>query len=197
MFNAIAKAGCLVGALTGAAALSQYPAFTQQYIQRLGGTVDALEEVVQDFDNSALDAGLTRGEALAEMAGTPFLEARAADMRHTFARHVILTDQLARLRNATPMERIWMAPSLRDTDTLKATWADYAPAVPVTFAGAATGGVGFLGGWAAIAVVFAMLKNLFRRKPRPVAQTRHRVDPPLARQEIYQTTPRLMGERRL
>ena len=63
--------------------------------QRLAGQVDALTEVVADFDYSALDAGLTRTEALDEMTGTPFLDARAADMRRTFARQIILTDQLA------------------------------------------------------------------------------------------------------
>ncbi len=196
MFTSIAKAGCLAGALTGAAALSQYPAFTQQYIQRLGGTVDALAEVVRDFDASALEAGLTRGEALEEMTGTAFLEARATDMRRTFARHVILTDQLARLRAASAIDRIWMAPDMRDRETLKATWADYEPALPVTVAGAVTGGAGFVGGWAVVALLFGALKTLFRRKPRPKSVAPQRIDPPLSRPEPLQPTPRLMGETR-
>ena len=194
MFNTLAKAICLAGALTGAAALSQYPAFTQQYIQRLGGTVDALAEVVRDFDVSALEAGITRGEALSQMTGTPFLEARATDMRRTFARHVILTDQLSRLRNASAMERIWLAPQLRDPETLKATWSDYGPAVPVTVAGAATGAIGFFGGWFSVAGLLALLGRAFRRtSPAP---TQQRVDPPVLRDDRFRPTPRLMGETR-
>ena len=194
MFNTLAKAICLAGALTGAAALSQYPAFTQQYIQRLGGTVDALAEVVRDFDVSALEAGITRGEALSQMTGTPFLEARATDMRRTFARHVILTDQLSRLRNASAMERIWLAPQLRDPETLKATWSDYGPAVPVTVAGAATGAIGFFGGWFSVAGLLALLGRAFRRtSPAP---TQQRVDPPVLRDDSFRPTPRLMGETR-
>lgn len=194
MLNTLAKAACLAGALTGAAALSQYPAFTDQYIQRLGGTVDALAEVTQDFDASALASGLTRGEALAQMTGTAFLEARATDMRRTFARHVVLTDQLSRLRSATAMERIVLAPQLRDAETLTATWADYAPAVPVTAAGAATGAIGFLSGWIAVAAGVALLGRLLRRKTRAPAP--QRVDPPVVRKDGYRPTPRLMGETR-
>ncbi len=194
MLNTLAKAACLAGALTGAAALSQYPAFTQQYIQRLGGTVDALAEVVRDFDNSALEAGITRGAALSQLTGTAFLEARATDMRRTFARHVILTDQLSRLRSASAMERIWLAPQLRDPETLKATWLDYEPAVPVTAAGAATGGIGFLGGWFSVVGLLALLGRVLRRKSR--RQAPQRIDPPVLREDGFRPTPRLMGETR-
>ncbi len=192
------KACCLVGAFCGAAVLSQYPTFTQQYVQRLGGQVDALADVVADFDASALEAGLTRTAALDEMTGTSFLDARAADMRRTFARHVILTDQLSRLRTASAMDRIWMAPELRDAETLRATWADFEPAVPMTAAGAATGIAGFVGGWAAMAGVLGLLRLPFRRRrPQPARQAA-RVDPPVYRPDAGPRlqSPRLMGETR-
>ena len=50
----------IAGGLAGAAGLSQYPEFSQQYTQRLGGQVDALSEVVADFEASAMRSGLTR-----------------------------------------------------------------------------------------------------------------------------------------
>lgn len=193
MFHTLAKATCLAGALTGAAALSQYPAFADQYVQRLGGTVDALSQVVQDFDTSALASGLTRSEALDQMTGTPFLEARQADMRRTVTRHVILTDQLARLRSATALDRIWLAPQLRDAETLRATWGDYTPALPVSTAGAVTTAIGFVTGWASIAALLSLLSRITRRKPRPVRQ---RIDPPLTRTTPYTPTPKLMGDSR-
>lgn len=201
MIHSIAKALCLTGALTGAAALSQYPAFAQQYTQRLAGHVDALTEVVADFDVSALEAGLTRTEALTEMTGTPFLEARAADMQRTFARQIILTDQLARLRSASPLARITLATQLRDPETLQATWADFEPALPMSMAGAVTGAGGFLTGWVAIAALLGLLRRIFRpRVVRRPARTSApvRVDPPLYRTETgpQLQRPRLMGETR-
>ena len=80
----------LAGGVAGAATLSQYPEFTQQYLQRLAGQVDALALVARDFDASALEAGFGREAALDQMTGAPFLEARQTDMRATFARHARL-----------------------------------------------------------------------------------------------------------
>ena len=51
-----------------AIALSQFPAFSDQYVQRLGGQVDALSRVAAQFDASARAAGLTRDQALAMLA---------------------------------------------------------------------------------------------------------------------------------
>ena len=200
MINTLGKAICVAGAFAGAAALSQYPAFAQQYIQRLGGQVDALAQVVEDFDHSALEAGLTRSEALEEMAGGAFLDARADDMRRTFARHVILTDQLARLRAATPVERIALAPQLRDPVTLAATWGDFEPALPLSPAGALTTGAGALLGWGAVAALLALVARPFRKpaSPRQRQTARARIDPPLHRTNTGPASarPRLMGETR-
>ena len=88
----------LAGGIAGAAVCSQYPEFAQQYLQRLAGQVDALEIVVTDFEASAMRAGLTRGQALGELTGTPFLADRQADMRRTFRRYAVLSDNLATLR---------------------------------------------------------------------------------------------------
>lgn len=93
----------IAGGLVAAASLSQYPEFSHQYMQRLGGQVVALSEVVADFEASALRSGLTRTQAFEQMTGTQFLDDRQADMRATFTRHAVLTDNLARLRGASPM----------------------------------------------------------------------------------------------
>lgn len=202
MINTLGKALCLCGAIAGGGALSQYPAFAQQYIQRLGGQVDALAEVVEDFDRSALEAGLTRSEALEEMAGGTFLDARADDMRRTFARHVILTDQLARLRAASPMQRVRLAPQLRDAPTLAATWGDFEPAMPLSTAGAATTVAGGVLGWGLVAALLALVARPFHRRqaaPAPLRPAaRARVDPPLHRIDTGPALPRprLMGETR-
>ena len=48
--------------------LSQFPEYSQQYVQRLGGAVDELKTVVSDFDTSAQATGSTREGAVATTA---------------------------------------------------------------------------------------------------------------------------------
>lgn len=137
----------LVVALICAAGLSQFPAFSDQYVQRLGGQVDALSRVAAEFDTSAKSAGLTRAEALADLGGSDFRDLHQADMRRTFDRLDHATADLTLLRLASPLERMLLPHRLRDPQTLAATWADFSPAIPVTFAGLAAAGIGFLLGW--------------------------------------------------
>jgi hypothetical protein len=196
MTHPIAKALCLVGAFASGSSLSQYPEFAQQYTQRLAGQVDALEQVVADFDRSALDAGLTRTQALDQLKGTEFLVARQADMYQTFARHTVLTTTLIELREASAMERVMLIHRLTDTQTLQNTWTDFQPAIPVTAAGAVTAGAGFLGGWAIIATLLSLMKVPFKSRLRTKLQPTRR-DPPIQHPRTSSLqTPRLMGETR-
>lgn len=191
------KTLCLVAGVSGAVVASQYPAFTQQYIQRLGGQVDALTQVVMDFDRSAVEAGLGREEALQQMVGTPFLEARQTDMRATFARHIALQEHLNVLRNATPLERLVMPHRIADEETFAATWGDFSPALPVTRAGAYAAGVGGFVGYVALLALLSPFRTLYRRKPKQ-PQT-HRTQPALRPPEpefASPIRPRVMGETR-
>lgn len=154
----------IAGGLAGAAGLSQYPEFSQQYTQRLAGQVDALSEVVADFEASALRSGLTRTQAFEQMVGTPFLLDRQADMRRTFTRHAALTDHLEQLRAATPMARLTMPQRLMDSETLSKTWGDFTPAVPLSASGAVAAGVGYVAGWGLVGALLALLAWPFRRK---------------------------------
>ena len=153
----------LAGALAGGAGVSQFPEFSQQYLQRLAGQVDALQLVVENFDASAARNGLTREAALGQMTGTAFLADRQTDLRGDFARYDRLGSDLALLRAATPLERLAMPHRLADTATFQATWADYRPAVPVTSDGVIAAGVGAALGWAAVAALLALLAWPFRR----------------------------------
>lgn len=154
----------LAGGIAGAAALSQFPEFSQQYLQRLAGQADALQAVVADFDGSAARNGLTREQALAQVQGTPFLEDRRADLTATFARAERVAGDLALLRAATPLERLMMPHRLAEPETFAATWADFRPAVPVTTEGAISAGIGFLGGWGLVNALLALLMWPFRRR---------------------------------
>lgn len=153
-----------VGGLAGAGTLSQFPEFSQQYLQRLGGQVDALAAVTADFDASAEKAGMDRGKALASMTGTEFLGFRQEDMRNAFARFERLSGDLTLLRAAGPVERVFMPQRFADTTLFKATLADFRPAMPVTLTGLTTAGIGFLGGWAAVMGLVTLIATPFRRR---------------------------------
>ena len=172
----------IAGGLAGAAGLSQYPEFSQQYTQRLAGQVDALTEVVADFEASAMRSGLTRTEAFEQMTGTQFLEDRQADMRRTFTRHAVLSENLVKLRAASPLQRMIMPQRLMDGDTLSQTWGDYTPAVPLSTAGAASAGVGFLAGWGGVAAILSLFAGIFSRvRRKPVTPEISRVEPLVSR----------------
>jgi len=150
-----------------------------------------------DFDRSAVEAGLGREEALQQMVGTPFLKARQADMRSTFARHIALIDHLAVLRAATPLERLVMPHRIADQDTLVATWDDFSPALPVTRAGAISAGLGGFLGYAGTMLLLSPVGALFRRRPKP--ETPSKWEPQISRsapEPVGHTAPRLMGETR-
>lgn len=160
----ILRALTLAGGLAGAAVTSQFPEFSQQYTQRLGGAVDALAEVVADFDASATAVGLSRDAALAQMQGTEFLERRRADMTATFLRYERLRADLAEVEGQGPFMRAYHAARLTDGQIARAAWTAYQPAVPINFAGLSFAFVGFLLGTAALGVVLRLLAWPFRRR---------------------------------
>lgn len=158
----IGKALVLAGGLAGAGAVSQFPEFSQQYVQRLGGAVDALAGVVADFDVSAAAVGLTREEALAEMRGTDFVERRRADMAATIARHDRLAADLAALRSATPWGRAAEPLRFSDNEIMAATWADFRPAVPISRDGLTFAALGLLLGMVLAHGLLTLLRMPFR-----------------------------------
>ena len=152
-FLRLAVAVCL------AIALSQFPAFSDQYVQRLGGQVDALSRVATEFDASAQAAGLSRDQALADLSGSAFRDAHQSNMREVFNRLDRARADLQLLRIAGPLERMLLPHRLRDTEILAATWGDFRPAVPVPVAGLWAGGIGLVLGW----MLTALAGLVFRR----------------------------------
>src|SRR5690606_31307549 len=58
------RALSIVGGLALGFGFAQFPQYAQQYEQRLGGAVDELRIIVDDFDRGAASFGLTREQAL-------------------------------------------------------------------------------------------------------------------------------------
>ncbi|MEM9196474.1 MAG: DUF2937 family protein [Pseudomonadota bacterium] len=135
----------MAASLAGGLAASQFPAFSQQYAQRLGGAVDELSQVVADFDASARAAGLTREEALRDLAGSTFRDRRQQDMRRTFRRHARLSAVRAELAEASALDRLTLVPKAADRDIADAAWAEFRPAVPLTWDGLLFAAAGFFG----------------------------------------------------
>jgi hypothetical protein len=145
-------------------ATAQFPEFSQQYLQRLGGAVDALGDVVGDFDASAAASTLSRDAALAQMRGTPFLERRSADMARSIARFERLSTDLAVLEGQGPFMRAYHAALFTDGEIAQAAWRAYQPAVPVNFAGLVFAAAGFIIGGAGTGLVCGILRGPFRRR---------------------------------
>lgn len=156
----------LAGGIAAGAVTAQFPEFSQQYVQRLGGAVDALEKVVADFDASAQAAGLTRAAALEELQGTDFLNRRHTDMERTFARYDQLRGDLQTMQTAGPFMRAYFAAQSTDSEVARAALAAYQPALPLTAAGGIFAGVGFLAGWLAVALLlWPLRRRAITRRP--------------------------------
>lgn len=160
----IVRAITLAGGLALGAATSQFPEFSQQYAQRLGGAVDALNEVVADFDTSAAAEGLSRAQALEQMTGADFIERRRNDMERTFERHAMLIEDLKLLAEAGPFMRAYHALRFTDGDVARAAWGAFQPAVPFNPTGAIFSGFGFFVGLIVTSILLAVISWPFRRR---------------------------------
>lgn len=170
----------LAGGMTGAAGLSQYPEFSQQYMQRLAGAVDELSRFVAAFDSDAADLDLSREEALVQLAqGGEIGAKRAETVNQTIARHRRLSGDFEALGQAGPFTRAYNARRLTDPEIAEAAWQDFKPALPFTFEGGVFAGVGFISGMLLIALVWAVILMPFRRRDdNPPSGPRNQPDQP-------------------
>ncbi|MFO7771178.1 MAG: DUF2937 family protein [Roseovarius gahaiensis] len=161
----ILRAIAIAGGLVGAAGLSQFPEYSQQYTQRLSGAVDELSGVVAQFDADAAGLGLNRDEALEALhAGGRMGEARAISMGYVLERHQDLSRDLAALEGSTLAGKIMNAKHLMDLELAHKTWADFKPALPLSQAGLILTGLGFLAGYGVLVGMVSGLARLRRRR---------------------------------
>lgn len=157
-----------VGGLALAITLSQFPEYAQQYTQRLGGAVDELRVIAEEFDRAAAAGGLDRRQALERYsaADDDFLAGRGSSMTATFARYEMLSRTLAEIEGAGPMERLQALPAFLDTDIGRRTLENYKPAVPVTMEGIFYAGGGFILGYFLLSGLSRLVALPFRRRGR-------------------------------
>ena len=159
------RAVTLAGGLAGAAGLSQFPEFSQQYTQRLAGKVEELTRFVAEFDADAADVGVSREQALIDLAqGGEIGAQRAQTMVTTIERQARLSQALDDLRGAGPFTRAYHANVFTDSELARGTLSDFKPAVPLSFEGLVFAGVGFLGGMSVLSMLSWIAGVAFPRR---------------------------------
>ena len=156
------------GGVVLAIALSQFPEYAQQYTQRLGGAVDELRVITEEFDRAAAEGGLDRQTALMRYSASndDFLAGRGNSMTATFQRYDMLSSTLARIDGAGPVERLQSLPAYLDTDIGRRTLENYKPAIPVTMEGVLYAGGGFILGYLVLSGLARLIGMPFRRRGR-------------------------------
>jgi hypothetical protein len=159
----------IASAVVLALALSQFPEFVQQYVQRTGGAVDALQPLVERFEASAAQAGLTRETALERLKRNPddLVVGQSAATADAIARYEDLRQSYGALASAGEFERLLVFATTVDPAIARRTMGDFRPAVPVTLEGLAHAGIGLVLGYglgALIAAVAGALLALRRRE---------------------------------
>jgi hypothetical protein len=159
-----------MGGVGLAVILSQFPEYAQQYTQRLGGAVDELRVITEDFDRAAAAGGLDRAAALERYnaSNDDFLAGRGTSMTATFQRYDQLSTTLARIEDAGPVERFQSLPAYLDSDIGQRTLENYQPAMPVTMEGILYAGAGFMLGYLVLSALWRFLSLPFKWKRRHV-----------------------------
>lgn len=144
LFNRVVMLLALfIGALT-----SQIPEFAQQYGQRLGGAIDELQHILQQFDADAAQKGMDRAAGIAALEVQPdeFVRERGMQISEIEARLGRLERQLRDFKASEPLGDLTVLAENFDPSVAQGTFVDFKPAVPVTTDGIVSGLVGFVVG---------------------------------------------------
>ncbi|MGV6840552.1 MAG: DUF2937 family protein [Planktomarina sp.] len=161
------RALTIVGALAGGGAMSQFPAFSDQYVQRLSGAVDEMRIVVSNFDNTLAQLGQTRAEAFAPGQDLSDREAKLlGDAKSNIDRLAFLETALAKVQSAPVLTRVVQMPMVADRQIASRAMDDFKPAVPLTVEGLACAGIGLILGWGLISGLLGLVSMLFSRRRR-------------------------------
>ena len=130
--------------LMGAIFAAQFPAFYDQYIQRLGGALNEVNRAARDIEKIASDVGKTAPTLIDELL---WEGGRNAAIGSTYAeifdRQKYLTTVHIRLGSTPIWAQLFTLGRYADPDIMAGTWRDYAPGLPVSWAGFFYAAVGF------------------------------------------------------
>lgn len=142
----IARTILVAAGIAGGVVTSQAPEFVQQYRQRLGGALQELQALVEDFDADARRSDLSRAEALAayRASADEFLRDRGVSIGRTISRYESLQRQSARFASWPDAAQPALLVGESDPELIAGAWSDFRPGVPVTVSGAIWAAIGFL-----------------------------------------------------
>jgi hypothetical protein len=152
--------------LAGGVVASQGPEFSQQYRQRLGGTIDELHRIIGRFETDAGESGETRDSAIARLRGNAdtFVSRQGAAMQGHVERVNRLEAQRQAMMEAGPFARIGLMVREGDRDVMEAAYRDFEPAVPVTQEGLLSAAAGFVIAWGGFLLLAGFLRSLRRTR---------------------------------
>ena len=143
----IAVAIGLLAALLG----TQWPEFSQQYRQRLGGALDEVTRALDAFASDAASQSLTPDAALERLAANadPLARERAEAVKAERVRKARIADSLQAMKDAGPMARLVVMARDYDGQVAAGAYQAFEPAIPLGSEGWIVGAVGFVIGWLA------------------------------------------------
>ena len=172
---------CLAVALC----LSQLSNFMQHYTQNLAGRLAEAERDVAAIIDRADQADLPLYAYLNQFrqADNPVFVREGAALQAKIDRAASLSDSLARLRSAGPLEKPYRFAADIDRDIAADTWRHYEPAVPVDAASLAYASAGAVLGLMAYGLLIGVLgwpvRAVRRRAAAIPPRRRVRTDPHL------------------
>ncbi len=137
----------------GAALLAQFPAFYQQYLQRLGGRLDQAMIQVERLQQAAGEMGLSLSGYVRHFleATDPVFRREGQNLVATLTDAQRLKETYAALTEATALSRPMVFLDHFDPDLASATFDSYVPALPIDGEGLVYAGLGLLAGLVALA----------------------------------------------
>lgn len=127
----------LIFGLFGASGFAQGPEMATQYEQRIGGALDELQTVIEQFDRDVAKNGLTRETALEtySQSSAPFLKDRGRSMQIALTRFDALTRQVKTFKTSNDLYKPIYLFAQGDEKVMQGMLKDYTFGFPVTLAG--------------------------------------------------------------
>ncbi len=160
----LARLIALGAGLFGGIVMSQAPELTQQYGQRIGGALDELRVIVENFDREAANNSIDRQKALQlyGASGEPFLRSQGVSMQQTISRYETLEEQEEALSTALPVLKPFVLIRAADKTIFANAFRDFIPAVPVSIPGMVWASIGFLVGWGLLRLMGFLARGAYR-----------------------------------
>jgi hypothetical protein len=150
-----------LAAVTGGAALSQFPEYYTHYVQRLGGRIDQARLRAEGIREDAAAMGLSVEEYIQSFLDSEPHALEGARMAESIFDLDHMEAAYHALREAPVLERPFAFAEHMNTGLVDATLGDFSPALPLTPEGFVYAAVGALVG---LALVFGSRRILRRRR---------------------------------